>query len=183
MTTTASRAGTLRPGDTSRSPQGGRPITGRTVLLWISCFFGVIFAANAAFLYFAFGSFPGTVVDSSYKAGLTFNAEVAAAEAQAARGWDVSAHLDRSGEGRARITVSARDGAGLPLAGLAFVARLAHPTAAGQDQTVSLAPLEDGRYTGVTAAPLAPGTWKMTLEADGPEGRLFRSENRLFLRD
>lgn len=170
-----------------RAPGGSgkveKPITGRTVLFWILGFFGVIFAANGAFLYFAYGSFPGTVVDSSYKAGLAFNGEVAAAKAQADRGWQVAAHLDRSSGGAARITVSALEAGGVPVAGVSFVAKLSHPTAAGLDQTVTLNPLEDGRYTGVTPQPLAPGNWNMVIEAEGGEGRLFRSENRVFLKD
>lgn len=165
------------------SGKGGKPFTGRTILYWVLGFFGVIFAANAVFLYFAIGSFPGTVVDSSYKAGLAFNGEVAAAKAQADRGWQVAAHLDRSADGAARITVTARDGAAAPLAGLVFTARLSHPTTEGLDQTVALAPLEDGRYTGVTPGPLAAGNWNMVIEAEGAEGRLFRSENRLFLKE
>lgn len=176
-----SNAGTLRPA--AGPTKDVKPFTGRTVLYWVLGFFGVIFAANAAFLYFAFGSFPGTVVDSSYKAGLAFNGEVAAAKAQADRGWQVGAHLDRSSGGAARITVSARDAAGVPVAGLVFTARLSHPTAAGLDQAVALAPLEDGRYTGVTGQPLAPGNWNMVIEAEGAEGRMFRSENRVFLKD
>lgn len=176
-----SNAAALRPA--TGATKDVKPYTGRTVLYWILGFFGVIFAANAAFLYFAFGSFPGTVVDSSYKAGLAFNGEVAAAKAQADRGWQVGAHLDRSSGGAARITVSARDAAGVALGGLVFTAKLAHPTAAGLDQTVALAPLEDGRYTGVTAQPLAPGNWNLVIEAEGAEGRMFRSENRVFLKD
>ncbi|MFN4009431.1 MAG: FixH family protein [Pannonibacter sp.] len=170
-------------GSAPNSGKGGKPFTGRTILFWILGFFGVIFAANAVFLYYAIGTFPGTVVDSSYKAGLAFNSEVAAAKAQADRGWQVGAHLDRSSGGTARITVNASDAAGVALGGLVFTAKLAHPTAAGLDQMVALAPLEDGRYTGVTAQPLAPGNWNMVIEAEGAEGRMFRSENRVFLKD
>ena len=42
-----------------------KAITGKTVLVWLLAFFGVIFTANAVFIYLALGSFPGVVVESS----------------------------------------------------------------------------------------------------------------------
>ncbi|ADZ71629.1 FixH family protein [Polymorphum gilvum] len=176
---TIGNAGPIRDADSS----GGKPMTGRTVLLWLVGFFGVIFAANAVFLWVALGSFPGVVVESSYTAGQLYNQEIAAAREQAARGWAVEAGLDRSAGGTARIVVRARDGAGLPVTGVAFTARLNHPTRQGADHLILLQEEETGRFVGHTEASLDAGNWNLILEAEGGEGRVFRSENRLFLKE
>lgn len=158
-----------------------RPVTGWTVLIWLCCFFGAVFAANGVFLWVAIGSFPGTVVESSYKAGQAFNGEVAAAREQTARGWQVGVHLDRGAEGRARITVNASKADGTPVSGVTFEAKLAHPLAQGLDQAVTLTEGESGHFSALTPEPLAAGNWHLTIEAFGANGRVFRSENKLFL--
>ena len=86
---------------TGRTP-GPRPVTGYTVLAWMVGFFAVIFAANGVFIYLAAGSFPGLEVSSAYKAGQEYNGEIAAAAAQSARGWNVSASAQRAGDGAAQ---------------------------------------------------------------------------------
>ncbi len=164
----------------SPQPASVRPITGRTVLFWIVGFFLVVFVANGVFLWLALGSFPGTVVDSSYKAGLTYNSEIAAAKAQDSRHWQVVADIERAHDGTAGITVTARDAAGNPLPGLAVSATLSRPTTSGADHEVVLTEGELGRYTGVTDG-LAPGQWIVELVADRGDGATFRSRNRLFL--
>ncbi len=160
-----------------------RPMTGWTVLIWLTGFFGVIFAVNGIFLWVALGSFPGTVVDSSYKAGQAFNNEVAAAREQASRGWQVGVHLERSIDGRAQIAINAEKADGSPVSGVTFEAKLMHPVAKGQDQTVDLIEGESGHYAALTPEPLAAGNWHLIIEAHGAEGRVFRSENKLFLKD
>ncbi|MEH0073837.1 FixH family protein [Pannonibacter sp. Pt2] len=160
-----------------------RPMTGWTVLIWLCCFFGAVFAANGVFLWVAIGSFPGTVVDSSYKAGQAFNGEVAAAREQASRGWQVGVHLERSIEGRAQIAITAEKADGSPVSGVSFEAKLMHPVATGLDQTVDLIEGESGHYAALTPEPVAAGNWHLIIEAHGAEGRVFRSENKLFLKD
>ncbi|WP_430513051.1 FixH family protein [Pannonibacter phragmitetus] len=158
-------------------------MTGWTVLIWLFCFFGAVFTANGIFLWVAIGSFPGTVVDSSYKAGQAFNSEVAAAREQASRGWQVNAHLERKAEGRAQIAINAEKADGSPVSGVSFEAKLMHPLATGQDQTISLVEGESGHYAALTPNAVAAGKWHLIIEAHGAEGRVFRSENTLFLTD
>ncbi|MGZ9111522.1 MAG: FixH family protein, partial [Rhodoplanes sp.] len=79
-----------------------RPLTGRRVLIYLVAFFGVVFAANAALVKFAIETLPGTEVDSAYRASLAFNGEIAA-------------HVERNGDGGARLRIDARDAVGAPL--------------------------------------------------------------------
>lgn len=164
----------------SLSPRQPKPFTGWTVLFWLIGFFAVVFAANAAFVWLALGSFPGVVVESSYKAGQEYNHEIAVAKAQAERGWQVAADLRRSETGEAFVTVEARDRTGAPLTGLAFVASLKSPTHAGDDIEIALTESQSGVYSG-TAGGLKPGNWNVEIQAESASERVFRSENRIFL--
>lgn len=157
-------------------------LTGWHVLAMLIGFFGFIFAVNGAMIYFAVGSFPGTVTDSSYRDSQRFNAEIAAARAQAERGWKVATHTERSADGHAVVRIEARDAAGKPLTGIAFKATLQRPTDRREDRVVALGavPGREGVFQGLTEG-VAAGQWHLVVEGDGPEGRLFLSENRLVL--
>src|SRR5687768_14732291 len=84
-----------------------RVITGRTVLIYFISFFGIIFAMNFVMVHVAISSFSGVETESSYKAGLTFKNDVAAAHAQDALHWSVEANVQR-GESSS-IVITARD--------------------------------------------------------------------------
>ena len=83
-----------------------KAITGKTVLVWLLAFFGVIFTANAVFIYLALGSFPGVVVESSYEAGQAYNQEIAAAKAQADLNWQVSTEFTRTSSADGKLVVT-----------------------------------------------------------------------------
>ncbi|MEI2384260.1 FixH family protein [Breoghania sp. JC706] len=159
-----------------------RRLTGRGVLAWLVGFFLVIFAANGAFIYYALSSWTGLEVESSYKAGQAYQGVLDEAARQAARGWQVNAHIDRDGGGRAAMRIVARDKTGAPLSGLLFTARLERPTHRAEDRTLTLAERETGIYVG-TLDDLEPGQWDLHLEGTGSTGVVFRSRNRLFLKD
>lgn len=158
----------------------GRELTGRGVLFWLLGFFGLVFLVNGIFIWVALGSFPGVVVESSYHAGQVYNQDIAAAQAQAERGWQVGVDLTRALSGGGDIRVEARDKSGAPLTGLEFTARLKHPAYEGKDQTVALTETESGIYKG-KAEDLPAGNWQLEVEALRDGKRLFLSENRLFL--
>lgn len=158
-----------------------RPLTGRRVLLYLVAFFAVVFAANAALVKFAIDTLPGTEVDSAYRASLAFNAEIAAAHAQAQRGWHVVAHVERNGEGGARLRIDARDAVGAPLGGIGFAARLERPTDVRGDRKFALTERETGIYSG-QAADVGPGQWELIVEAARGNERVFLSRNRVVLR-
>ena len=96
---------------------GGRPLTGRTVLLILLGFFGVILGVNFYMATYAAKTFSGVDADDAYDSGLAYNKEIAAAKAQALLGWTVE--LNRvNGAGVTQITVNVKDKDGKPVGGL-----------------------------------------------------------------
>ena len=158
-----------------------RVLTGRAVLIWLLAFFAVVFTANGVMMKFAIETMSGTEVDSSYRAGMNFNAEAQAARRQDERAWQVWANAARNGDGDAVVRIEARDKAGVPLTGLKFSAVLERPTDKRTDHRMTLAELQTGLYGG-KAADVAPGQWDLVLEADRAGERLFLSRTRVFLK-
>jgi len=159
-----------------------KPITGRTVLVWLFGFFGVIFAANAVFLYLALGSFPGVVVESSYKAGQSYNQEIAAARVQADLNWQISSEIVRQTGAGGQLVVTAMDAGGNPLYGIELQASLMHPAHENADIDLILRADGGGRYVAEVDT-LPPGNWNLILEIDQDGSRKFKSENRVFVKD
>jgi nitrogen fixation protein FixH len=156
-------------------------LTGRAVLLYIVAFFGVIIAVNVLMMKLAIDTMPGLEVDSSYRAGNAYNAEIAAARTQSARQWRIAGRFQRDTDGRAWLEVEARDHGGMPLTGLDFVAQLERPIDKRADRGIALVEQGSGIYRG-EAASLASGQWDLVLEAARGSVRLFRSKNRVELR-
>jgi len=159
-----------------------KAITGKTVLAWLLAFFGVIFAANAVFIYLALGTFPGVVVESSYEAGQAYNQEIAAAKAQAGLNWQVSSEFHRSGGDGGRLVVTAREPDGAPLYGVELNAMLRNPVHDGADMRVTFTADGGGRYIGEVDS-LAAGNWTLVLLISQEGERKFKSENRIFVKE
>lgn len=157
-----------------------RPLTGRIVLIALLAFFGIVIAANLTMIKFAIDTLPGTEVDSAYRASLAFKSEIAAAREQERRGWRIDAHVERNSDGLARIALEARDRAGAPLSGIGFVARLARPADKRADRVIALTERGAGAFRG-SAPGIEPGQWDLVIEAEGAQGRLFLSTNRIVL--
>lgn len=155
-------------------------LTGKRVLLYLLLFFGATFAVNGYMMTKAIQTLPGVVVDSPYEAGKRFNKDIAAAAAQAARGWKVDAHVERDPDGRAKVQVNAHDGDGKSLAGLTFTARLEWPADKRRDIELKLTEREAGVYV-ATGEGVHPGRYDLVLEADRGGERQFLSSNRLTL--
>lgn len=158
-----------------------RRLTGRTVLVCILSFFGVIISVNVTMMTLAIRTLPGTEVESAYQSGLAYNREISAAQAQEARGWRVAAHVARSLDGHGSIDVEARDSNGAAVSGVTFTARLARPADSKADHAVTLIERKGGVYRGV-ADDVAAGQWDLVIEADRGSERLFLSRNRVLLR-
>ena len=157
-----------------------RPLTGRTVLVCLIAFFGVVIGVNVTLAKFAIDTLPGTEVDSAYSASLAYQAEIAAARDQAGRGWKIGAHVERNADGTADVRVEARDRNGAAIPGLGFTGRLERPANRRADRAVELADSGNASYRG-RIADLAPGLWDLVLEGDANGQRLFLSKNRLVL--
>ena len=159
---------------------GGRPreITGRTVLVALLAFFGVVVGVNVVMARVAVTTFAGVETESSYKAGLAFKGELAAAERQEARHWAVDVSLESAGQDRT-VLVRATDAAGQPLVGLVADGRLAHPTDGRRDVDLDIEPLGQGRYRAKAEA--GPGQWDLVIDFSQGGERVFRSKNRVQL--
>jgi nitrogen fixation protein FixH len=165
----------------SRDGSDSRPkeITGRTVLICLVTFFAVVAGANFVLVKAAISTFGGLETDSSYRAGLTFGREIAAAGAQEARHWRVEAKVLPANDGTTVVEMSVQDSAGRPLVGLDTVVLLAHPTDRRLDHAIAMREDRPGRFHGNTSQ--AKGEWDFVIELSRGDDRLFRSRNRVSL--
>jgi len=157
-----------------------KPLTGTKVFLMLAAFFGLVIGVNVTMMKLAIATLPGTDVDSPYAAGLTYDREISAAQDQAARKWQVNAHIERSADGAATLQVDARDAKGQPMSGLKFGGRLERPTDKRADLQVELSEAGIGIYRG-NAAAVAPGQWDLVIEGEARGQRVFMSRNRVIL--
>ena len=155
-------------------------VTGRFVLVCILGFFGVVFAINGIMVWAAKSTFGGLETASSYKAGLQFKSDIAAAQQQSAMGWQVTGTIVRNSGGDAVLDVSVRDRAGTPLSGLVAAARLAHPADARLDHDIELRPVGGGAFRGASTA--AAGQWELVIDMFRGDDRIFRSRSRVILK-
>jgi nitrogen fixation protein FixH len=151
------------------------------VLFCVVAFFGVVASVNAVMIKAAVSTFGGLETESSYKAGLTFGREIAASQAQERRHWNVTAKVGTIVDGQLRIEITALDASGRPLAGYEALAQLSHPTDRRQDHTVVIHESSGGRFVGKAA--VEPGQWDLIIDLVRGEERMFRSRERIVLKD
>lgn len=163
--------------------EGGFRLTGRHVLAILLGVFAFVGGVNAVMVWMAIGSFPGVVTESSYRDSQRFNRSIAAAHEQAARGWKVDVQANRTPDGRAVVRLEARDAEGRPISGVAFRATLQHPANRALDHVVPLVavPGASGVFEGA-ATGVGEGKWGLEVGGESKEGRVFFSQNSLFLR-
>ncbi len=154
-------------------------LTGRHVLALFVGFFVIVGTVNGVMLRAAMTTMPGSEARNGYALSQRFNAELAAAAEQEARGWQASAATERFGDGLA-ITITVRDRDGLPLAALAVEAVATHPTDRNLDQRLQVVEAAPGRYVARTER-IADGAWTLVLQARDSEGApaLYTSRNRI----
>lgn len=159
--------------------QGPRQVTGRMVLVCLTGFFAVIAGVNAVMIRAAVSTFGGVETGNAYQAGLAFAREIAAADAQDALHWDVSAKASAAAAAT-ELEVTAADAVGRPLTGLTATARLVHPADKRADHVVALREVAPGVFKGRTDA--VAGQWAVVIELARDGSRMFRSSNRVFIR-
>lgn len=164
----------------ARLRQRPRELNGRTVLIYFLAFFGIVGTVNAVMIREAISTFGGVETESSYKAGLAFADEAAAARAQDTLHWQVSGRVKREPSGEVSVELGVADRMGAVPAHLVASARLAHPTDARFDRQIPLDQAAPGRFTGVTNA--QAGQWDLIVDLGSSEERLFRSKSRVLLR-
>jgi len=150
-----------------------RRLTGRHVLFATLGFFGIVIAANLAFVFLALDTFSGTVSDRAYQEGLAWNQRLEAAAEQQERGW--RGELLLAGDGL-ELRLTDRDGA--PVGGLALTASLSRPATRAYDRSLAFIEVAPGRYA--AAVDLEPGSWLAVVEGSDASGRPFRTEARLW---
>ena len=161
--------------DSDYQPKG-RPLTGRSVLLMLLGFFGVMLVVNFYMARQAITTHPGLDQKNPYDVGIAYNQEIAAAKAQEALGWSVD--LTRAKKGAAlEISATVKDRDGQPVGGLEASLHFVHPSNSRMDQKVAAASVGDGIYAG--AAELARGRWEVEIEFRRDGERVFRSRNAL----
>lgn len=157
-----------------------REVTGRTVLIWLLSFFGLVFAVNGLMIKVAASTFGGVEVASSYKAGLKFGKDIAESRAQDALHWQVSGHIGRDREANAVLEILAQDKNGVALADLDARARLIHPADSRRDVAIDLHKVAAGSFRGISQAPA--GQWELEIALERGDERVFMSRSRVTLR-
>lgn len=145
--------------------------TGRTALICLLGFFGVVAAVNGAFIVLAERSFPGFSTSNAYETGVEYNRVLAAADAQRALGWQVDV-TDADGD----LLLRVRDRNGNPVASSRVTAEIRRPTEALEDRSVSLLAVAPGTYRAEKA--LGPGNWEVSIRVQRPDGVDYRIEQR-----
>lgn len=136
--------------------------------------FGVVILVNGTLAYFASTSFSGLVSSQAYEEGLAYNTALAMDREQKALGWMVTPQvsvLAKTGEtALVEIAVDYRDQTGAGVGGMEVVGTLTRPIGAGDDQSLTFAPLADGRYLTRLEVPQL-GAWHLNVTGHGPNGR------------
>lgn len=154
-----------------------QPIEGRHVLYALLAFFGVMLAANGAFLYFAIGTFNGFDTQDAYRTGLHYNDRIAAEHAQLERGWRHKVAYERSAK---QLVVTLANASGAPVRGLTAKGGLRRPVTDKADLPVSLTETAPGRYT--MPVDLTAGQWVLLLELrDIASPEPYRLKRRLWV--
>ena len=155
-----------------------KPLTGRTVIIALALFFGVMFAADGALIYSALSTLHGEELENPYDASQAYNQKLADSRAQDALGWVANISTRQEGEG-VHVVADFRDRDGAVLSGLQVKARFVHPFDRASDREALL--LSDGGAYEGAAPPLHEGKWTLVIEASQGGARKFTSENKITL--
>jgi len=150
-----------------------RPITGKTVLIGFLAFFGVIFAVNGAFVYFALDSWPGLRYDKAYERGVNYNKVLSDAETQAKLRWTSAIVTTATNDGAHRLLVKLAGTSGEPVTGAKVQVELSRPTNESEDHSLSLAPSAPGEYAAEFRF-AAQGRWLAALRVEGAKGETYK---------
>jgi nitrogen fixation protein FixH len=154
-----------------------KPLTGRSVLIWLGGFFGLIIATNAIFITEAVKTFRGEDEQKPYLQGVEYNHALALRAEQAQLGWRASIDARRLPEGRMQILVALHHRNGAPETGARLAGELRHPADENRDQPLRFAQISSGLYAATVKAP--SGNWDVLVS--NTQGAPFRAMRRLWL--
>ena len=142
--------------------------------------FLVVFAVNGTLVHYALSSFSGLTSEHASDEGAHYNLALAAAKAQAERGWQVKVTFTSAGGLKGRLDVDLKDRAGQPLSGADVVVGFMRPTRSGIDSHAKLAESDGGHYGAEVVVPL-PGVWDVRLEVNHASGT-YQKVERVWLK-
>lgn len=118
-------------------------LSGRTVLLSLLTFFGVIIGVNILMATYAVNTFDGQFEEDAYRNGLNFNERIEASRAQADIGWEAGVSYS-AGDKTLRLELV--DANAAPLVGAQLDALLWRQTTQGMDVPLSFQERGNGVY-------------------------------------
>lgn len=154
-----------------------RPWTGRTVLTALLITFGIVFAVNGVFVYFAVSTWPGLSQSDAYEKGLRYNEVIRAAEVQKELGWRSDISVAPNGAIRVRIT--GRDGRTVDV-GSAEVT-IERPVGDAAARTIVLSKGADGAFS-AQMTPLSKGIWYANVSVAGVGGAAYHMQHLIEIR-
>ncbi len=154
-----------------------RPIDGRHVLFGLLAFFGVMFAVNGVFVYFATTTFSGLSEEHAYQKGLHYNETIAAYKSQRALAW--AHHAEIVGD---HVELRVSDADEKPVSNLEVIGTMRRPATDDEDRTLAFRHAGPGIYV-AEVGPFEPGQWQLEAEAKPygkPQAPLYRMTARLW---
>ncbi len=138
-----------------------RQIKGKHVLVMLCAFFGVMFAANGVFVYYALSTFNGIETRDAYRKGLNYNDQLTTEAERLKRGWKSEIVVQPELQS---LSVAIKDQAGYPVAGLQLQADMGRPATDKFDRQYTFAETGPGLYAAAFNKAEA-GTWILALSA------------------
>lgn len=161
-----------------------KKFTGKKALIWIVSFFLVIFTVNGIMTYFALGTWGGLQTTDSYRKGIFYNDEIAAAEAQANSGWKIILRhsperlsTPRGPDMRLDVEVSRPANDLPPVKVTALVTRAVTNI---HDQRLILTERADGLYTAPLTLPEA-GQWNVTILVRRADDTIYQLKDKIMV--
>lgn len=151
-----------------------KPLTGWHMLMIFVAFFGVVFAVNIFMTVMAVRSWTGLVVEDSYIASQTFNAD--AASLKKAEALSVS-HLLHYENGKLHLSLQGADGRAITTDSVQI--SIGRPVDEHEDQKLIAIKTGDGQFEAVTK--LGVGAWSGELSAKLAGDSLWRQPFRLIV--
>ena len=152
-------------------------LTGKHVLLSLIGFFGVIFAVNGAFIYYAAKSWTGLDIDNSFVHGLSFEEDI-----QEAHEWKVEIDPKDLGNDVVRLNVIIERIDGKSGTPYSMDAEVRRPVVANYDQDIQLTRTAARHYVGDVQV-AGRGVWQIRVRGRNQDKAvLFRADKRLFLK-
>lgn len=136
-----------------------RPFTGRHMAIIMVSFFAVVFGVNAALVVFASKSWTGLVVQNSYVASQSFDADTRKLTQSAAMG--LQSNVSYAG---GKIVLHLADPAANALQASKVLLTIGISSSDREDRTLLLQPVSPGVFAVETT--LKPGRWDGVLTAD-----------------